>query len=194
MAEIIPSIENYEQTSLSVKGFGKLAEIYLTKDSSRSEQVNTANAIIATNINLFRFEKPELTNRDDCMIALNRYFEISAEKNTRPTISGICLSLGLTRKAFLEACDSGEVVRPGKETVILPDDVLELFVFVRENYISMIEGFMESNVLHPSAATFLLKNNGDYKDVVERKYSVTQVTTNSEQLAKKYAEELSDLE
>ena len=78
--------------------------------------------------------------------------------------------------------------------MILPDDVLELFVFVRENYISMIEGFMESNVLHPSAATFLLKNNGDYKDVVERKYSVTQVTTNSEQLAKKYAEELSDLE
>ena len=40
----------------------------------------------------------------------------------------------------------------------------------------------------------LLKNNGDYKDVIEKKCTVTQVHTNSEDLAKKYAKELSGID
>ena len=56
----------------------------------------------------------------------------------------------------------------------------------------MIEGFLESNTIHPSAGIFLLKNNGDYKDSVEHTYNVTKTVIDVHALAEKYAQEMDE--
>jgi hypothetical protein len=70
---------------------------------------------------------------------------------------------------------------------------MELFISIRDNYVSMIEGFMEEGVIHPTCGIFLLKNNGEYKDVVEQKYTVTKTVVDVAAMASKYNMEIEGL-
>lgn len=177
----------------SVSGWKALSEIYLSHDSGRTEQLNTANAIIAAGLCTLTSEKPDLHSYQECEQAVYNFFENCARKNVRPTISSIALALGTSRKDFLEACESGQItLRGATNAIALPNDVWQLFVFLRDNYVSMIEGFMESNTIHPSAGIFLLKNNGGYKDSIEHNYNVTKAVVDVNALAEKYAQELED--
>lgn len=174
-------------------GWNKLSDIYLSHDSGRTEQLNTANAIIAAGLMTLTSPRPDLRSYEECEQTLYRFFENCASKNVRPTISSIALSFGLSRRQFLEACETGQVAQRGAPTAIaLPNEVWNLFTNLRENYVSMIEGFLESNTIHPSAGIFLLKNNGDYKDSVEHNYNVTKTVIDVHALAEKYAQEMDE--
>lgn len=176
------------------KGFNALADIYLTRDSSRTEQLNTANAIIAANITMLVHNRPDLNDLDSVVEAIYNYFDITAKRNVRPTISGIATALGLSRTEFLNACEAGYVKpRFAPNNIALPNDVWQFFTQLRDHYVSMVEGFLESNLIHPSAGIFLLKNNGDYKDVVERNVSLNQTIVDVAALANKYRDELDQI-
>lgn len=195
MGKLAPINPNQSELSEKGKGFGwqTLSEIYLAHDSGRTEQLNTANAIIAAGLVTLTSPRPDLRSYEECEQTIYRYFENCASKNVRPTISSIALALGLNRKRFLEACETGQVTHPSSSSAIaLPNDVWNLFCNLRENYVSMIEGFLESNTIHPSAGIFLLKNNGDYKDSIEHNYNVTKTTVDLNALAEKYAQEMDE--
>lgn len=194
MGKLAPIIPN-QDVSAKGKGFGwkTLSDIYLSHDSGRTEQLNTANAIIAAGLVTLTSPRPDLHSYKECEETLYRYFENCASKNVRPTISSIALALGLNRRQFLEACETGQVTQRGAPSAIaLPNEVWSLLCNLRENYVSMIEGFLESNTIHPSAGIFLLKNNGDYKDSIEHNYNVTKTVVDLNALAEKYAQELDD--
>ena len=192
MGKIIPSqpddrITHFDQA----KSFRSLAEIYLSKESTRTEQLNTANAVIATNLMMLLHERPDLSNIDSVIEAVYNYFDVTAQKNARPTISGIATTLGLSRTDFLAACETGYIKpKNAPNGIALPNEVWQLFTNLRDNYVAMLEGFLESNLIHPSAGIFLLKNNGDYKDVVERSVSIQQTFVDVTALANKYKDEL----
>ena len=196
MGKIIPSALTKENTFTTNvdKQLKNIANTYLTKDCSRTEQVNTANAVIASHLELVCRPKPDLCSFDSCAEAITFYFQTVSEKCVRPTISGIALAFGLSRTEFLNACESGMVSsRYMPSAIALPNEVWGFFCNLRDNYVAMLEGFLETNVIHPSAGSFLLKNNSDYKDVVERRVSVTQAVVDVNALAEKYKQELDSL-
>lgn len=120
-------------------------------------------------------------------MALTNYYTICCEKDTRPTISGICLALGVPRAKFLEACETGVIPGTKAEPAVqLPREVWDFFVAVKDNYVSMLEGFMETGLIHPASGIFLLKNNADYKDVQEKRYTIDQNVVDTKTLAEKY--------
>lgn len=188
MGKIIPSPAPIGITHAgTIETRAALANIYCDKHTAKNEVTRQANAIINTNLQAICMEKPDLFSTESIVKALSDYFTICQHHNSRPTISGIAISLGLTRKSFLQAAEAGTIKdkRTG-ETIALPADVFALMSDVKENYVAMIEGFMETGLLHPASGIFLLKNNGEYKDVVERHYNVTQTTCDLTSLAEKY--------
>lgn len=187
MGKVIPRQINEPITyGASIKSKNILREIY-AENKGRSEAIRAANDVIAVNLALVQADKPDLLSYDSCLEALTVYFNSVCERNSRPTISGISLALGITRAQFHVACETGNVVNNRNGTSIcLPTDVYNLFINLRENFIAMLEGFMETGVIHPASGIFLLKNNSDYKDVVEKHYSVTQTTVDVAALAEKY--------
>lgn len=171
----------------TVRTFTQMAQCWLGKECGRSEQITAANNIIGCNLAVICSPKPDLFDLEECVNAIKNYFEITASKESRPTVSGICLSLGLSRQEFLAACDTGMIKdRKVGNMVAIPSEVHSLLLQVRDGYISMIEGFMETGLIHPASGIFLLKNNADYKDVVEKHYTVTQTTVDFSAMAEKY--------
>lgn len=172
-----------------------LYKAYLSKNDDKPTVVRTANNIIATNLMLVEAKKPSLGDYDECVQAITNYFAFAGKNDVKPTISGIALALGTNRQAFLDACETGEVKQPVTGTcIILPNAVQQLFIALRDNYIAMMEGFMESGSIHPACGIFLLKNNAGYKEVVEQKHTVIRATIDADSLAEKYRQELESLD
>lgn len=196
MGEIIPSMSGFNaKRGDSLASWQALSNVYLSKDSGRTEQLNTANAIIAASLFMMTRPKPSLGSLQECEDAVRFYFQVVAERNVRPSISGLAVAFGLTRKQFLEGCDTGQISQKGTKAVImLPQDVWDLFVDLRNNYTTMLEGFLETNLIHPSAATFLLKNNCGYKDEINHNYNVTRTDIDVSAFADKYRDELDGLD
>lgn len=194
MGELIPSMPDSRITHANKFSTGqKLAELFLTEKNTRNETLATANSIISVGLSMLDAPRPDLHSYEECVAALSNYFEKCAASNVKPTISAIALSLGTSRKQFLEACETGQVTSHGAPCAIaLPNDVWRLFISLRDNYVAMLEGFMESASIHPTAGIFLLKNNGDYKDEVDHNYKVTNVSVDVNALAEKYAQEMKE--
>lgn len=175
------------------KSFNSIANIYLSKDSGRTEQLNTANAIIASTLLTLTIPKPDMNDVQEVKKSVALYFQTCAEKNVRPAISGICVALGITRQQFLEACETGQLTyRYAPSAIPLPSDTWQFLVDIRSNYAAMIESFLETNMIHPSAGIFLLKNNCGYQDEITHNYNVNKTSVDLSALAEKYAKELEE--
>lgn len=195
MGKIIPTVENSEcnlrDTNLS--NYKHLAQLYLNPNTPRSEQTAAANAIIATSLCTLANPKPNLFSFEECSKAVANYLNIASERNAKPTMPGFCLALGVTRKVFIQICETGCMSERGSsDSVRLPKEVSDFFVMIREQYAMMVEGLMADNLIQPSAASFLLKNNSDYRDVSETKTTVVSAKVDLTNLAEKYKQELGD--
>lgn len=194
MGNLIPS-NNSEKKSdnISVNNFTTIANIFLSKDSGRTEQLNTANAIIASTLLTLTIPKPDINSLDSVKQSVALYFQTCAEKNVRPAISGVCVALGITRQQFLEACETGQLsYRYAPSAISLPSDIWQFLVDIRSNYAAMIESFLETNMIQPSAGIFLLKNNCGYQDEITHNYNVSRTSVDLSALAQKYAKELEE--
>lgn len=179
--------------NISPQSFTSIANVYLSKDMGRTEQLNTANAIIASTLLTLTIPKPDMNDVEDVKKSVALYFQNCAEKNVRPAISGICVALGITRQQFLEACETGQLTyRYAPSAIALPNDTWQFLVDIRSNYAAMIESFLETNMIHPSAGIFLLKNNCGYQDEITHNYNVNKTSVDLSALAEKYAKELEE--
>lgn len=189
MGKLTPTnIQPEEISSFSdYRHHAKLGACYLTKEAPRDQVTRTANAIIGLNLETAISIKPDLNSYQECTKAVADYFQRLADYNIRPSITGVAMALGLTRLNFLQACQTGTYhdARSNRE-ILLPSEVQNLFIALKENYTAMLESFLESGLVHPASGIFLLKNNGEYKDVVERNYTVTKTTIELSDMAKKY--------
>lgn len=195
MANIIPSVSNELSTPNVCVQKDSLARMYLDKENeSKTVVVTTSNNIVGCGLMNMLATRPSLLSYDECVAALGKYLELTASRDVKPTISGMALSLGMSRTKFLESCESGQYydVVCGT-TIALPLPVWNLLRNIRDNYVAMIEGFMEAGVVHPAVGIFLLKNNGEYKEVVEKRYTVNKTTVDATALAEKYKLELDGL-
>lgn len=179
--------------NIGPQSFTSIANVYLSKDMGRTEQLNTANAIIASTLLTLTIPKPDMNDVQEVKKSVALYFQTCAEKNVRPAISGICVALGITRQQFLEACETGQLTyRYAPSAIALPNDTWQFLVDIRSNYAAMIESFLETNMIHPSAGIFLLKNNCGYQDEITHNYNVNKTSVDLSALAEKYAKELEE--
>lgn len=194
MGNLIPSNDSEKKVAnVSVNSFSTIANIFLSKDSGRTEQLNTANAIIASTLLTLTIPKPDINSLDSVKQSVALYFQTCAEKNVRPAISGVCVALGITRQQFLEACETGQLsYRYAPSAISLPSDIWQFLVDIRSNYAAMIESFLETNMIQPSAGIFLLKNNCGYQDEITHNYNVSRTSVDLSALAQKYAQELEE--
>lgn len=194
MGNLIPSNDSEKEVAnVSVNSFSTIANIFLSKDSGRTEQLNTANAIIASTLLTLTIPKPDINSLDSVKQSVALYFQTCAEKNVRPAISGVCVALGITRQQFLEACETGQLsYRYAPSAISLPSDIWQFLVDIRSNYAAMIESFLETNMIQPSAGIFLLKNNCGYQDEITHNYNVNRTSVDLSALAQKYAKELEE--
>lgn len=194
MGNLIPSNDSEKEVAnVSVNSFSTIANIFLSKDSGRTEQLNTANAIIASTLLTLTIPKPDINSLDSVKQSVALYFQTCAEKNVRPAISGVCVALGITRQQFLEACETGQLsYRYAPSAISLPSDIWQFLVDIRSNYAAMIESFLETNMIQPSAGIFLLKNNCGYQDEITHNYNVSRTSVDLSALAQKYAQELEE--
>lgn len=160
-----------------------------TGDSLTEKDANIVACSIAT---LF-LPRPDLNSYEECVQAVVRYYEIISVRNVKPTISGIAQALGVNRAVFLRICETGSYENWRTHTdVIVPEDVQELFRNLRDNYVATLEGYMQANTISATAGAFLLKNNADYKDSVEKTVVVDRRAVSAETLASKYKLDLDD--
>lgn len=194
MGVLVPSNESgMKKGNISQYSFSSIANVYLSKDMGRTEQLNTANAIIASTLLTLTIPKPDMNDVQEVKKSVALYFQTCAEKNVRPAISGICVALGITRQQFLEACETGQLTyRYAPSAIALPNDTWQFLVDIRSNYAAMIESMLETNLIHPSAGIFLLKNNCGYQDEITHNYNVNKTSVDLSALAEKYAKELEE--
>ena len=165
----------------------QIATCYLTKYDPRDQQIRKANDVIGTGLQNMFTEKPNLFSYEECINALSTYFTNLAERSIRPSFTGMCLALGITRGNFLQICNTGTMHSTFEGADIsLPREIVQLCINLKENFASMIETFMESGLIHPVCGIFLLKNNAEYKDTVEHSYNITKATVDLNDMARKY--------
>lgn len=112
---------------------------------------------------------------------IGEYFNHCMEDDMKPTVMGICNSLGISRATFHEWCTGG---RRGGEYV---DIIKKAKDFLEE----MMESYMVNGKVNPVTGIFLLKNNFGYRDQQEVVLKPTMELgdqTSPEDLQKKYLE------
>lgn len=120
---------------------------------------------------------------------LGEFFEIYAEADTKPTVSGMAMSLGLTRQ-MLWAIRTDSPINGNGAMSTLPKNVADC---IKKAYIIMEqlwENYMLNGKVNPVTGIFLGKNNFGYQDKTE--YVVTpnvkqENDYNEDDIRKRYA-------
>lgn len=117
---------------------------------------------------------------------INDYFNHCLEDGMKPSVMGICNSLGISRDTFHQWCT-------GSARALSHTDVIKK----AKNFLEeMMESYMLNGKINPVSGIFLLKNNFGYTDkqevVLKPDNSLGDVTDPAE-LQQKYIEAASDV-
>lgn len=112
---------------------------------------------------------------------IGEYFDHCMEDDMKPTVMGICNSLGISRATFHEWCTGGRRGGAYVDIIKKAKDFLE----------EMMESYMVNGKVNPVTGIFLLKNNFGYRDQQEVVLKPTMELgeqTSPEDLQQKYLE------
>ena len=143
---------------------------------------------------LFNLPPIDLKQPEQVNNRLNEFFQIHAEADMKPTVSGMGMALGLDRRRLWEI-RSGQY-HTSKELSNLPTLTTDSIKKAYEYMELLWENYMQNGKINPVSGIFLGKNNFGYQDKTE--YVVTPNVHNDsdyskEDIMKRYAnDQLSD--
>ena len=150
---------------------------------------------LAVGLKLFNMPPIDLRNPEQVVDRLAEFFQIHAEADMKPTVSGMAMSLGLDRRRLWEI-KSGAMIG-GHTPIDLPtltvDSIKKAY-----NYMEILwENYMQNGKINPVSGIFLGKNNFGYQDKTE--YVVTPNTHNdsdysADDIRKRYLSDSATLE
>ena len=150
---------------------------------------------LAVGLKLFNMSPIDLRNPEQVVDRLAEFFQIHAEADMKPTVSGMAMSLGLDRRRLWEI-KSGAMIG-GHTPIDLPtltvDSIKKAY-----NYMEILwENYMQNGKINPVSGIFLGKNNFGYQDKTE--YVVTPNTHNdsdysADDIRKRYLSDSATLE
>lgn len=111
---------------------------------------------------------PDIDIRDPEMVdaRINEYFTIMANYDTKPTVAGLAMSLGISRQMLWGIRNN----KPISGTGYVPDVPLAVTNSIKKAYDLMEnlwENYMQNGKINPVTGIFLGKNNYGYQDKVE---------------------------
>lgn len=101
---------------------------------------------------------------------LNEFFQIMAKYDTKPTVAGMAMALGMDRRTLWAVRNDQPTGGAGYKSA-LPSEVADL---IKKSYLLMEnlwENYMQNGKINPVSGIFLGKNNFGYQDKTE--YVVT---------------------
>lgn len=114
---------------------------------------------------------------------INDYFKRALEHDLKPTVAGLCSSLGISRNTFAEWCAGRSRRDTHTDTIKKAKQILE----------EMMESYMQNGKINPVAGIFLMSNNFGYKQKVEVSADMSQKEAllegkSAEELRARYAD------
>ena len=142
---------------------------------------------------LFNLPPIDLKDPEQVKDRLNEFFQIHAEADMKPTVSGMGMALGLDRRRLWEIKTGAKM--GGTAEYNLPTMTLDS-IKKAYNYMEILwENYMQNGKINPVSGIFLGKNNFGYQDKTE--YVLTPNTNNdsdfsAEDIKKRYLTASSD--
>lgn len=97
---------------------------------------------------------------------LNEFFQIMAKYDTKPTVAGMAMALGMDRRTLWAVRNDQPTGGAGYKSA-LPSEVADL---IKKSYLLMEnlwENYMQNGKINPVSGIFLGKNNFGYQDKTE---------------------------
>ena len=118
---------------------------------------------------LFNLPSIDLHDPQQVIDRLNEFFNIHAEADMKPTVSGMGMALGLDRRRLWEIKTGAK--KGGLTEYDLPNETLVSIKRAYEYMEILWENYMQNGKINPVSGIFLGKNNFGYQDKTE--YVVT---------------------
>lgn len=110
-------------------------------------------------VNALADTKVDMTDYNAVENRLQNYFLVCAKNDMKPSVAGMALAFGVTRKC-LHDWIYGKVK-------YVPSDVVYLMQRYYQILNAQMEDYMQNNKINPVAGIFLMKNNMGYEDKKE---------------------------
>lgn len=148
---------------------------------------------LLVSMELAKLPKVDLKNPEEVDERINRFFQIQADNDLKPTVAGLGLALGVDRRRLWEI-RSGAAMG-GHTAYDLPRAVVDAIKKAYEIMENLWENYMQNGKINPVSGIFLGKNNFGYQDKTE--YVVTPNVQNdsdydAEDIRKRYLTENSE--
>ena len=106
-------------------------------------------------------EMPEIDLKDPAQVAkrLGEYFSLMADNDTKPTVAGLGLALGLDRRRLWE------IRNDNLEHRSLPPETVDLIKKAHKVMENLWENYMNNGKINPVTGIFMGKNQFGYQDI-----------------------------
>lgn len=121
---------------------------------------------LTLNIELFNLEKIDLHNEEAVARRLEEYFQIYAKYDTKPTVAGMAMALGMNRRTLIAIVNDYATGGAGYKTA-LPHEVALVIKKAYSLLEVLWENYSSNGKINPVMAIFLAKNNYGYQDKTE---------------------------
>lgn len=135
-------------------------------DAQLDLQPGDNNRFAQKNLELFRLPKVDLMNNDAVLSRIDEYFSIMAKYDSKPTVTGLAMALGVDRRRLWEIRTGNFGNTTGLYTK-LPAEVVETIRKTYDYLEIMWEDYMLNGKINPVSGIFLGKNNFGYQDKTE---------------------------
>jgi hypothetical protein len=117
---------------------------------------------MAVSMQLFNLPTIDLHNPEQVQERLNKYFEIHAQADMKPTVAGMAMALGVDRRRLWEIKTGA--LRGGHTAYDLPTLSVDLIKKAYDFLETLWENYMHNGKINPVSGIFLAKNNFGYQD------------------------------
>lgn len=121
---------------------------------------------LTLNIELFNLEKIDLHDEEAVARRLEEYFQIHAKYDTKPTVAGMAMALGMNRRTLIAIVNDYATGGAGYKTA-LPHEVALVIKKAYSLLEVLWENYSSNGKINPVMAIFLAKNNYGYQDKTE---------------------------
>lgn len=121
---------------------------------------------LTLNIELFNLEKIDLHDEEVVARRLEEYFQIYAKYDTKPTVAGMAMALGMNRRTLIAIVNDYATGGAGYKTA-LPHEVALVIKKAYSLLEVLWENYSSNGKINPVMAIFLAKNNYGYQDKTE---------------------------
>ena len=124
------------------------------------------NKYTQKNLELFSMERVDLMSNEAVTARIEEYFSIMAKYDSKPSVTGIAMALGLDRRRLWEI-KTGNFENTRGIYTKLPEEVVETIRRAYDFLEMMWEDYMLNGKINPVSGIFLGKNNFGYQDKTE---------------------------